>query len=58
MVNARNVNGWNMSISMLIGMSPKISFNCGACRKYNETRLSMKAVSRKSHMPFVCIVEK
>lgn len=47
MVDARNVDGWSISPAMLFGVTPLISYKCGACGKYNETRLSLEAVSRE-----------
>lgn len=47
MVNARNVSGWAWSVSILGGMSPKITYNCGECGRRNQTRLSMTAITKK-----------
>ena len=47
MVDAKNVDGWSISPSMIFGLTPKISYRCGACGKYNEIRLSLEAVSNK-----------
>jgi predicted SprT family Zn-dependent metalloprotease len=44
MVNVKRLQMWNMSLSMLIGKSPKINYICGKCDSYNETRISMNAV--------------
>jgi transcription elongation factor Elf1 len=45
MVNARNVSGWSLSPSILLGQSPKISYKCGYCGHVNSTRISMEAVN-------------
>ena len=47
MVKARNLSCWNMSISMLKGLSPKIHYNCGKCGEYNTTRLSVEAIANR-----------
>ena len=47
MVRARNITGFCWSVSILKGMSPKISFNCGCCGRYNETRISIAAIENK-----------
>ena len=53
MVNARNMKYWTVSPSMLFGLSPEISYRCGACGKRNETRMSLESV--KNHKPYtVC----
>lgn len=44
MVECRDFNMWNMSLSMLIGKSPKVSFLCGKCDGFNEGRIPMGAV--------------
>lgn len=51
MVNVRKLEMWNMSLSMLVGKSPKIKFLCGKCGSYNATRISLDAV--KNGAPYV-----
>jgi DNA-directed RNA polymerase subunit RPC12/RpoP len=51
MVNVRKLDMWNMSVSMLIGKSPKISYVCGKCGMYNKARISTNAIKMGS--PYV-----
>lgn len=51
MVNVRDLQTWNFSLSMLGGKSPKIKYICGNCGAYNETRISMNAI--KLGKPYV-----
>lgn len=51
MVNVRDLEMWNMSLSMLVNKSPKIKYICGNCGSYNETRISLNAVKRNK--PYV-----
>ncbi len=44
MVNVRKLEMWNMSLSMLVGKSPKIRYICGNCDSYSETRISVNAI--------------
>lgn len=44
MVNVKNLEMWNMSLSMLLGKSPKIKYACGECGMYNETRIFLNSV--------------
>lgn len=52
MVNGRLVNGFVWSPTMLMGISPKISYYCGNCRHHNTTRLSVAALKRR--MAYAC----
>lgn len=52
MVNARSVSGWEISPTMLVGISPKFSYYCGHCGKYNSTRISVEAIRRGR--PYTC----
>lgn len=51
MVNVKKLQTWNMSISMLVGKSPKIKYICGKCSSYNETRISINSI--KLGRPYV-----
>lgn len=51
MVKVRKLEMWNMSLSMLVGKSPKIKFICGKCNSYNEARISLDAIRCKK--PYV-----
>lgn len=51
MVNCKDAILWNFSLSMLFGKSPKITFLCGNCGKYNYGRISMKAI--QNHKPYM-----
>lgn len=51
MVHVRKLQMWNMSISMLVGKSPKIKYICDKCDSYNETRISINSV--KAGKPYV-----
>ncbi|MBY0755045.1 peptidoglycan-binding protein [Clostridium sardiniense] len=44
MVNVRDLEMWNKSLSMLFNKSPKIKYICGKCGSYNETRISLTAI--------------
>lgn len=44
MVKVKDLEMWNLSLSMLFGKSPKIKYICGKCNRYNETRISTSAV--------------
>jgi hypothetical protein len=44
MVKVKNLQMFNLSLSMLFGKSPKIHYICGKCNSYNETRISVCAV--------------
>lgn len=39
-VKAKSYNGWNTSISMLFGKSPKINILCGECFSYFSVRFT------------------
>lgn len=51
MVNVKKLEMWNMSLSMLVGKSPKIKYVCGKCGFYNETRIPVVAI--KMRKPYV-----
>lgn len=40
-VKAKDVEGWNMSISMLFGTSPKFHIQCGKCLRWFSRRFDM-----------------
>lgn len=44
MYNCKRFEMYNTSLSMLFGKSPKISYICGRCNDYNETRMSIEAI--------------
>jgi uncharacterized Zn finger protein len=46
MVRARNISGFSVSLSMIFGQSPKITYNCGACGHTNSARMSLEALQR------------
>lgn len=51
MVNVKDMSVWNVSISMIIGISPKIEYICGKCGSYNTARISMESI--KIGKPYV-----
>lgn len=40
-VRARGVEGWNMSVSMLFGKSPKLDIKCGKCGGWFSRRFDL-----------------
>lgn len=44
MYNCKRFEMYSMSLSSLFGISPKISYICGKCNGYNETRIPLEAV--------------
>ena len=51
MVKVRELEMWNISLSMLLNKSPKIRYICGKCGSYNETRIPLATVRFKK--PYV-----
>lgn len=41
MIWAKYVEGWNMSISMLFGKSPKFTIQCGNCDHFYHDRVAI-----------------
>lgn len=41
-VRARDFNGWNMSVSMIFGKSPKLDIQCGKCGKWFSRRFDLE----------------
>lgn len=44
LVNCRRIELYKISLSMLVGKSPKIKYICGKCGGFNKTRISMESI--------------
>lgn len=40
-VKASGLDGWNMSVSMLFGRSPKFDIRCGNCKRWFSRRFNL-----------------
>ena len=54
MVKAKQYELWNMSVSMLFGVSPKITFKCGTCSHWSSGRASMANINRNNGLLIAC----
>lgn len=46
MVQCNQFTAWGFSPLQLIGLSPKIKFQCGACLLWNKTRIPMSSIKK------------
>jgi hypothetical protein len=54
MVNCKQAEMFNMSVSMLFGMSPKVNFQCGSCGHWSTGRGNIQYVNRNGGLYLPC----
>ena len=54
MVRCKQAEMFNMSVSMLFGMSPKVHFQCGNCGRWSVGRGNIQYVNRNGGLYIPC----
>lgn len=54
MVKAKHYELWNMSLSMIFGVSPKVVFQCGACSNWSSGRGNTATINRNGGLLISC----